>query len=54
LVAAADLQIFAAVGQLVHEWRATAEIHADPSLAKKLQARIDVADHGSVRSPRHE
>lgn len=54
LVAAADLQIFAPVGQLVREWRASAEIHADPSLAKKLQAPIDRADHGSVPSPRHE
>ena len=37
VVAAADLDNYAPLGQLVREWRATAEVHADPKLARRLK-----------------
>lgn len=50
LVAVAGLENFAPVGQLLREWKATAEIHADPKLARRLRRSID-ADGDSVPSP---
>ena len=44
LVAAADHQFCESVGQLVHEWRATAEIHADPDHAKSLYGAVAVPE----------
>jgi hypothetical protein len=35
--AAAELDTYAPMSQLVREWRATAEIHADPKLARRLR-----------------
>ena len=47
--AAAELDSYAPLVQLVREWRATAELHADPKLARRLRRplqavgdRIDV------------
>lgn len=40
LVATAELQSFAAVHQLMREWKATAEIHADPALAASLRRPV--------------
>lgn len=40
LVAAASLDNHAPVAQLLREWRATAEIHADPRLARRLRTAI--------------
>lgn len=37
IVAAAELDSYAGVSQLVAEWRATAEVHADPKLARRLR-----------------
>lgn len=37
MVASTDLDIYAPLGQLVREWRATAEIHADPRLVRRLK-----------------
>jgi hypothetical protein len=37
LVASAELDNYAPVSQLVAEWRDTAEIHADPRLARRLK-----------------
>lgn len=54
LVGAADLQVFAFVGQLVHEWRATAEIHADLDLSRKLQGPVELADRRTVPPPSSE
>ena len=34
--AAAELDTYGPMSQLVREWRATAEIHADPKLARRL------------------
>lgn len=40
VVAAAEVDNFAPLGQLIDEWRATAEIHADPQLARRLRRPI--------------
>ena len=50
LVAVAGMDNFAPVGQLLREWKATAEIHADPKLARRLQRSID-ADGDAVPIP---
>ncbi len=50
LMAVAGMENFAPVGQLLREWRATAEIHADPKLARRLRRSID-ADGASVPTP---
>lgn len=36
-VAAAELDSYGSLSQLIQEWRATAEIHADPALARRLR-----------------
>jgi hypothetical protein len=41
LMAAAGLENYGPVGQLLREWKATAEIHADPKLARRLRRSID-------------
>jgi hypothetical protein len=41
VTAAAELDNYSPVGQLVREWRATAEIHADPKLADRLRRPIE-------------
>lgn len=43
VVAAAQLDAFGQVAQLIHEWRATAQIHAEPKLARRLQASVQAA-----------
>jgi hypothetical protein len=50
LMAVAGLDNYAPVGQLLREWKATAEIHADPRLARRLRRSID-ADGESVPVP---
>lgn len=40
VVAAGEVDNFAPLAQLVDEWRATAEIHADPKLARRLRRPI--------------
>jgi hypothetical protein len=41
LVAASALDNYAPVAQLLREWRATAEVYADPRLARRLRAAIE-------------
>lgn len=41
VVAAAELDNFAPMIQLLTEWRATAEIHADPALARRLRRPLE-------------
>jgi hypothetical protein len=50
LVAASAIDNFAPVAQLLREWRATAEIHADPRLARRLRRAI-TATGDRVASP---
>ncbi len=50
LMAVAGMDNYAPVGQLLREWKATAEIHADPKLARRLRRSID-ADGDAVSVP---
>jgi hypothetical protein len=50
IVAASTIDNFGPVGQMLREWKATAEIHADPRLARRLRRRI-AADGGVVPVP---
>ena len=34
---------FAPVGQLLREWKATAEVHADPRVARRLRRRVEAS-----------
>ncbi len=43
LVGAAAVENYSPVAQLLREWRATAEIHADPKLAGRLGGPIEAA-----------
>ena len=43
IAGAADLGTYAPVSQLVREWRASAEIHADPKLARRLRKPVTAA-----------
>jgi len=43
VMAAADLDNVAPVTQLVREWRATAEVHADPKLARRLRRPLEAS-----------
>src|SRR5256885_14922289 len=43
VVAAAELDNYAPLVQLVREWRATAEVHADPKLARRLKRPLQAA-----------
>ena len=50
LVGAADVENYSPVAQLMREWKATAEIHADPALARRLRKPLD-ADGVQVTVP---
>lgn len=50
VTAAAALDNYAPLSQLVLEWRATAEVHADPKLARRLRRAID-AEGERVKLP---
>jgi hypothetical protein len=43
VTAAAALDTYAALGQLIREWRASAEVHADPRLALRLRRPVDAS-----------
>ena len=50
LVAAAVVENFSPVAQLLREWQATAEIHADPVLARRLNGPVKAVG-GPVAAP---
>jgi hypothetical protein len=50
LVASSDFENFAPVAQMLREWRATAEVHADPRLARRLRKAVD-AEGDAVLAP---
>ena len=50
IAASAELDTYAALGPLLREWRATAEVHADPKLARRLKRRLQ-ADGRPVEPP---
>lgn len=43
VAAAATVDNYEPLTQLVHEWRATAEVHADPKLARRLRRSLEAA-----------
>jgi hypothetical protein len=47
---AADLGVMAPLGRVLREWRATAAIHADPTLAQELRRPLP-GDGGRVPQP---
>jgi len=51
LVAVSDLGNYGPVGQLLREWKVTAEIHADPRLARRLRGAVD-AEGDLVPAPK--
>lgn len=51
VAAAAALDSYEPLSQLVQEWRATAEVHADPKLARRLQRAAD-AEGAPVARPK--
>lgn len=51
VVASSDIGHYEPVSQVIREWRATAEILAVPSLAKRLRESIDAAGK-SISEPR--
>lgn len=50
LAAASEFGNYAPLSQTIREWRATAEVHADPRLARRLR-RPAAADGGPVSRP---
>lgn len=52
LLASESLQNFVPVGQVIQEWRATAEIHAVPELAKRLRKPISKVHGKQVKPPK--
>jgi len=52
-LAAAELEQWEVLDRIVREWKATAAIHADPTLARELSRPI-TEDYGPVPSPMEE
>jgi hypothetical protein len=50
VVASAELDSYEPLSQLVREWRATAEVYADPKLARRLKRPLE-ADGDHVERP---
>jgi Family of unknown function (DUF6247) len=50
LAASADLDTYGELAQVVREWRATAEIHAGPVLARRLRKAV-ATPAGALMSP---
>jgi hypothetical protein len=51
VTAAAEIDNYAPIGQLVREWRDTAEVHADPLLAGRLRRPINAAGEAVTEPP---
>ncbi len=43
VIAAAEIGNYAPLNQLIREWRATAEVHADPKLARRLRRPLEAS-----------
>jgi hypothetical protein len=50
LIAVSTFDNYAPIGQMLREWKATAELHADPQLARRLRRPID-ANGDAVPAP---
>jgi hypothetical protein len=51
LIASADIDTYERLDQLVQEWRATADIHAQPGLAKRLGQPAKSTEGRSIAAP---
>lgn len=51
VIAAADLDNMAPLTQLLREWRATAEVYADPKLARRLRKPFKAASEPVAAPP---
>lgn len=51
LLASASIEMFEPVALLVGAWKATAEIHADPELARRLAGPHEITHGGRVPRP---
>ena len=51
LAAAASVGDFKPVAQFLHEWKATAEVYADPELLRLLSGPTEVTHGGRVPRP---
>lgn len=49
VTAAAAIDSYESVGRLVREWRATAEVHSDPKLARRLRRPLDASGNRVAR-----
>ncbi len=49
VTASATVDRYESLDQMVREWRSTAEIHADPKLARRLRRDLDAAGDPVVR-----
>lgn len=51
LIASAEMDTYGHLAQVVREWRATAEIHAQPGLAKRLRMRVKATEGRAIAAP---
>ena len=51
LIASAEMDTYAHLAQVVREWRATAEIYAQPGLAKRLRLSVKATDGRAIAVP---
>ena len=51
LIASAEMETYERLAQVVREWKATAEIYAQPGLARRLRVAVRLADGGTVSVP---
>jgi hypothetical protein len=51
LLASAEMDTYGHLAQVVREWRATAEIHAQPGLAKRLKRPVKTTDGRTIAAP---
>ena len=52
LAASAAIDTYSRLAQVVREWRATAEVRADPALTRRLKRKVIVVEEESVAAPR--
>ena len=51
LIASAEMDTYGQLAQVVREWRATAEIHAQPGLAKRLRMPVKATEGRAIAAP---
>ena len=51
LIASAEMDMYAYLAQVVRAWRATAEIYAQPGLAKRLRQPVKAIEGRALAAP---